>query len=180
MWRDWPRPIQPGTTQNNFLAPLLIDGEGWCPDAPIQIEGEEFGAFYPDSSLCVYSEFKSNCLTQYCYDIQTKKIFNGQRFYWLHNYNNALTSVYAIAFDGDGNLWAVTDIGLQVCDQNGRVRAILDLPNLTLDFNPFSISAKIYIHDGSITIADCHAAFTRKLNVKAPIPGVRPKSQGQG
>jgi len=33
-----------------------------------------------------------------------------------------------MAFDVDGNLYVATDIGVQVCDQNGRVRAILSLP----------------------------------------------------
>ena len=33
-----------------------------------------------------------------------------------------------MAFDSKGNLWTVTDAGVQICDQNGRVRAILMIP----------------------------------------------------
>ena len=33
-----------------------------------------------------------------------------------------------MTFDTAGNLYVATPIGIQVCDQNGRVRAILPLP----------------------------------------------------
>ena len=52
-----------------------------------------------------------------------------QRLYWLHNPGNDDTSeVGGLAFDSNGNLYVATEIGVQVCDQNGRVRAILSLP----------------------------------------------------
>jgi sugar lactone lactonase YvrE len=35
-------------------------------------------------------------------------------------------------FDTNGNLYVATEIGVQVCDQNGRVRAILSLPGGTV------------------------------------------------
>ena len=34
-----------------------------------------------------------------------------------------------MAFDDHGNLYVATKAGVQVCDQNGRVRAILDMPD---------------------------------------------------
>lgn len=34
-----------------------------------------------------------------------------------------------MVFDENGNLYAASEMGIQVCDQNGRVRAILTLPS---------------------------------------------------
>jgi gluconolactonase len=33
-----------------------------------------------------------------------------------------------MAMDNNGNLYVATSMGVQVCDQNGRVRAILPVP----------------------------------------------------
>src|SRR6185436_7437437 len=29
LWKDWPKPVQAGTSKNAFLSALLIDGQGW-------------------------------------------------------------------------------------------------------------------------------------------------------
>lgn len=57
----------------------------------------------------------------------------GQRFYWLHvSESNDGTpdssGASAMAVDRDGNLYVATRMGVQVADRNGRVRAILTLP----------------------------------------------------
>jgi len=94
-----------------------------------------------------------------------------------------------MTFDGKGYLWVITDAGIQVCDQNGRVRAILDLP-----FDPRKIAAKesrlsrrsaqtptrMEVNDGEIVIYTPEAIYRRKINVRAATAGVRPKSEGQG
>jgi gluconolactonase len=52
-----------------------------------------------------------------------------QRFYWLHNTDNYMhNDIQNMAVDNGGNLYVATPLGVQVCDQNGRVRAILSLP----------------------------------------------------
>ncbi len=79
-----------------------------------------------------------------------------------------------MAFDADGFLWVVTRDGIQICDQNGRVRGILGLP-AGID----GTDAAITISDGMITVTGADGtAFTRRFNVAAPTPGVRPASQG--
>ena len=82
-----------------------------------------------------------------------------------------------LSFDANGNLWVLTDNGLQICDQNGRVRGILALPRLE---NGVSETNILTIEDGKVTLQFDYVRFTRRLNVKAPVPGQRPKSQGQG
>ncbi len=99
----------------------------------------------------------------------------SQRFYWLHSYDNALLTVGAMAFDSQGNLYVATSAGLQILDQNGRVRGILTMPVEA------SQVTSIYIGEGRITLATPSGrGFTRTLNISPPTPGVRPKSQGQG
>ncbi len=98
-----------------------------------------------------------------------------QPFYWLHTYDNSVLTIADMSFDGEGNLWVLTNAGIQICDQNGRVRGIIALP-VGFDLN----QARLQISDGKLTIiSSCATTYTRQLNISAPIPGIRPKSQGQ-
>ena len=85
-------------------------------------------AVSPDKGQLVVSGKHSHWL--YDYMIQPDgTLADKQRLYWLHNPGNDDTSeVSSLAFDMNGNLYVATEIGVQVCDQNGRVRAILSLP----------------------------------------------------
>ena len=94
-----------------------------------------------------------------------------QRFYALHSYDNLPVKVYDLTFDSNGNLYAATNWGIQICDQNGRVRGIIHIPNgLT--------ASSIEITDGKIIVQTEKGAFSRKLNILNP--NGTPKSQGQG
>ena len=85
-------------------------------------------AVSPDKQQLVASISHSHWL--YDYIIQPDgTLTDKQTMYWLHNPgNNDTAEINSMAFDVDGNLYVATDIGVQVCDQNGRVRAILSLP----------------------------------------------------
>ena len=105
-----------------------------------------------------------------------------------------------MVFDSKGNLFVLTDIGIQVCDQNGRVRFILEIPDevrkALLDDNGPHLpelqkdgSAKeytrqlltMYIAEGKIIITDRKSfTYSRQLNISPAVKGQRPKSQGQG
>ena len=91
-----------------------------------------------------------------------------------------------MAFDADGMLWVLTDAGIQICDQNGRVRAILSLPlplaTAAVDSRqaPLFERSELIISDGAVTIVVPGATYRRRLGVKPALPGVRPPSQGQG
>lgn len=175
MWRDWPRPIETGTTQNDFLAPLLIAGEGWqIRYEPYQ--GEPFkreSLVSPDSTIIVLGIAPThNVLMQGIYH-KNQEVTSVQDFYYLHN--PGVTHDWA--FDANGNLWVLTDNGLQICDQNGRVRGILALPRQEDGMSQTNI---LTIEDGLVALQCDRVRYTRRLNVKAPVPGHRPKSQGQG
>ena len=181
MWHDWPQPVATGSTHNDFLASLLIAGEEWV-EQPAQAIGEQpMVAISPDSTVAVMrSGGHSNLLTQAIIGSDHRSASAHQPFYWLHSYDNSVIDIYAMEFDGDGNLWVVTSAGMQICDQNGRVRGILNLPPLDADDATIMQSVGLIIGDGMVTLRDRTAAYTRRLNVKAAVPGVRPRSQGQG
>ena len=180
MWQGWPEAPKCGKTQNNLLDTMLVyGGRGWKPWLWVVKENENDvpSAVYPDSTLIAKAHPGSNCLWQYTID-ENGNEQNGQPFYWLHSYDNSQLGVKAMTFDGAGNLWVVTkDVGIQICDQNGRVRGILKFPG-TLDGSDMM---RIEIHKDGINLYDRRGYIhTLQLHVTPPTPGVTPKSQGQG
>ena len=178
LWRDYPTPLSAGTTQNNFLAPLLKEQPAeWIVEkgtfTPLPTGG---GIFNADSTLYAEPQAQSNYMMQYTADPATKELSNGQRYYYLHSYNNSMLTVASLAFDSNGNLWALTETGIQALDQNGRVRGILALPERFATFERDKV--QLEISDGKITIITPDSKYTRLLNISPATPGVAPKSQG--
>jgi enterochelin esterase-like enzyme len=57
------------------------------------------------------------------------RLANGQRFHALHVPEDADDAAAAgLCVDRDGRLWVATRMGLQICDQIGRVQAIVPMP----------------------------------------------------
>ncbi len=175
MWRDWPAQPVPGKTQNNFLQALLADDDnGWTRISGGVDKRPVTRVIYPDltTMACTQGE-DENFVWQYI--MQDSHLTCGEPFYWLHNDDpSEPLRVRSITFDSNGNLWAATRMGIQICDQNGRVRAILRLP---LGCSPVN---EIIIGNGTVTLSTEDATWQRRFNVTAPMPGVRPPSQGQG
>lgn len=178
MWRDYPAPIAAGRTRNDLLAAILPEQpsswiETTCRRMVRSTKHDHTNrlATYPDSSFYVTREQGSNWLVQHL----AGNVSCSQRFYWLHSYDNAPLAVGAATFDSQGNLYVATSAGLQILDQNGRVRGILTMPT-----DASGVTA-IVIRHGSITLNTTSGrAFARKLNIAPATPGLRPKSQGQG
>ena len=174
----WSRPLAPAQTGNGMLKEILTDDRVWKSDAsaPIAITDSVVEAVYSDSSLVAVADACGNWLNQYIIDKATGERRYGQRFYYLHSYTPTRLTVSGMAFDSKGNLWTVTDAGVQICDQNGRVRAILMIPPEVAALE----RSVIEIGDGVVSITDPASGrrFTRRFNVSAPKAGVRPKSQG--
>ena len=178
MWEGWPEAPKCGKTQNNLLDTMLVECGEWEAEMKDFAIDPSVGrvAGYPNRKFCVRAHPGSNCLWQYTIDEYGQDQY-GQPFYWLHNYDNSLLTVSVMTFDGAGNLWVVTNAGIQICDQNGRVRGILMLPK------GLDAASATYIkvdHDEVWIQSDKGVRYTRKLHVTAPKPGVTPKSQGQG
>lgn len=173
-------------TSNDFLAPRLSLGHDWQrltapvavnPESLLELpDGSRAAVFarYPDGRHVAVSAPGSNFLDQYLVD-SDGHFHSGQRFYWLHNYDNSELTVGSMTFDGDGYLWVVTSAGIQICDQNGRVRAILSMPR---DLNPAATHISIPA-DNTVIITDGDTTYQRHFNnLPRPVKGQRPKSQG--
>ena len=175
MWRDWPAALATGETQNDFLGELLSsDDKGWekmgngVPHKAVK------RIIYPDlTNIAIIPEEPDGAVWQYI--LQNGQPTHGEPFYWLHNdAGSRPLDIQTLTFDGKGNLWVATNLGIQVCDQNGRVRAILRMPQgiATVD--------EITITDGWVWIHTATGNWRRQFNVTAPSLGARPDSQGQG
>ena len=174
MWRDWPSAPAVGETQNDFLKELYCDEDlGWekagegTPGKPVT------RIIYPDlTNIAMIPTTPGNTVWQYL--LKDGQPTYGEPFYWLHNDDSRPLEIQTITFDGKGNLWAVTNLGIQICDQNGRVRAILRLPDGLGPVNEITISG------GYVWLLTESINWRRRLNVASPILGLRPESQGQG
>lgn len=83
----------------------------------------------PDQSLLYVADWKSHWV--YSYRIAADgTLENKQQFYHLHVPDSADESgADGMRVDADGRLYVATRMGIQVCDQAGRVNCILPLPN---------------------------------------------------
>ena len=124
-------------------------------------------AFSPDGSLFFAAEHSTKWIDSYL--IQPDgTLTDKQPYYWLHMTDIPNDSgAEDLAVDTHGNLYAATRLGIQVCDPNGRVRAILPLPtpcgpvrSLCFGGEQFDV---LYVTDGT-------QVFKRQLKV----PGFPP------
>ena len=139
LWRGWPAAVECGSSRNDMLQALLPEQQAAQRSQPWQrcsLTAEErvlfeeackspMEAISPGGwskavaqkgSMWIYSYTANNPGSP---DTEWE---NGLEFYYLHSAPNQ------IAFDTEGNLYVASEIGIQVCDHNGRVRAILNGP----------------------------------------------------
>jgi len=83
----------------------------------------------PDQTLVYVADSRSHWI--YSYQIQADgTLAHKQKYYHLHVPDTAdESSADGLRCDRDGRLWVATRMGLQVCDQLGRVQCILPTPN---------------------------------------------------
>ena len=83
----------------------------------------------PDQSLLYVADYHSHWI--YSYAIQPDgSLADKQKYYWLHERDtDDDAGADGIRCDRDGRLYVATRMGIQVCDQAGRVQCILPTPN---------------------------------------------------
>ncbi len=86
-------------------------------------------ALSPDQSLLYVADSRSHWV--YSYQVQPDGgLAHKQRYYHLHSPDTADDSgADGLRCDRDGRLYVATRLGLQVCDQAGRVNCIIPVPN---------------------------------------------------
>ena len=132
-------------------------------------------AIAPDYRFCVTGEENTHHLISTVID-KTGNMQYSEPFYYLHDLSNGMLSPSgSMAFDTKGNLYVATEMGVQVADHNGRVRAILSLPAGRVHSLAFS---------GHYLFVRCgERLFVRQMKAEGHIPAngkVTYKSQGQG
>jgi gluconolactonase len=86
-------------------------------------------AMSPDQTLLYVDDMRSHWV--YSYQIKPDGTLQyKQKYYWLHVPDtDDISQADGMRVDRDGRLYVATKMGIQVCDQPGRVNAILPLPN---------------------------------------------------
>lgn len=86
----------------------------------------------PDQTLLYVADYRSHWV--YSYVIQPDgTLKNKQRFFWLHVPDTSdQSNADGLRVDSDGRLYVATAMGIQVCDQAGRVQCIIPTPNRRL------------------------------------------------
>ena len=137
-------------------------------------------AFSPDGSLFYAAEHSTKWI--YSFVVQPDgSLIDKQPFDWLHMTDVPNDSgAEALAVDLHGNLYVATRMGVQVCDQNGRVRAILPLPTPCRPLQSICFGGPkfdvLYVSDG-------RQLYKRSMKVPGCAPWAAPvkiPSQGAG
>jgi sugar lactone lactonase YvrE len=83
----------------------------------------------PDQALLYVADYRSNWV--YSFVIQPDGTLGmKQRYYWLHVPDSSdQSNADGMRTDRDGRLYVATRMGVQVCDQAGRVQCIIPTPN---------------------------------------------------
>jgi gluconolactonase len=83
----------------------------------------------PDQTILYVADSRTHWV--YSYQIQADgTLAHKQKFYHLHQHDrDDDTGADGLRVDRDGRLWVATRLGLQVCDQAGRVNCIIPTPN---------------------------------------------------
>jgi sugar lactone lactonase YvrE len=83
----------------------------------------------PDQTLLYVDDSRTHWV--YSYQVQPDGSLEfKQRYYWLHVPDTADDSgADGMRVDRDGRLYVATRLGVQICDQAGRVNAIIPTPN---------------------------------------------------
>ncbi|MVM29952.1 gluconolactonase [Spirosoma sp. HMF4905] len=115
----------------------------------------------PDQTLLYVADNQSHWV--YSFTIQPDgTLANKQKYYWIHTPDTADDAgIGGLKTDRDGRLYVTTRMGIQVCDQAGRVNLILPTPNGKVSNICFGSE------NFDILFATCgNKVYKRKLNVK--------------
>ena len=132
-------------------------------------------AIAPDYRMCVTGEENTHHLISTIIGKDGEMKYS-EPFYYLHDLSNGVKQIAGnMAFDTKGNLYVATEMGVQVADHNGRVRAILSLP---------AGGVKSLAFSGNYLYVVCgNKLFVRKMKAEGHLPqngAMQYKSQGQG
>lgn len=170
LWAGWPEKIEARRGSNEVLNSILIDGQEW-EKVPAMKGKASHKAVYPGNVFVARSVPHTNSISTAILDGGKQKY--EEQFYWLHSEGGEDSGNRWIAFDELGWLYASSELGIQVCDHNGRVRAIISTPRGKIRRFSFE-EDRLYVNvDGTVF---CRRIGHKAATANSPVP----KSQGQG
>ncbi|MGL4420730.1 MAG: SMP-30/gluconolactonase/LRE family protein [Gemmataceae bacterium] len=125
----------------------------------------------PDQTLLYVADSRSHWV--YSYQIQPDgKLAHKQKYYWIHMPDNSDDSgADGLRCDTAGRLYVATKLGIQFCDQAGRVNGIIPTPNGKASnlcfagpkFDTMIVTAneKVYARKVKVTGSNAFAAPTK-------------------
>ncbi len=115
----------------------------------------------PDQTLLYVDDYRSHWVYSYQLKADGTVQFK-QQYYWLHVPDTVdISQADGMRVDRDGRLYVTSKMGIQICDQAGRVNAIIPTPNGRVSNLSFGGA------DGDTLFATCgDKVYKRKLKVK--------------
>ncbi len=119
----------PGGNSNDVSRVWLIKPDGTKQVVDTGLRYANGIALSPDQSLLYVADYRSHWV--YSYVVQPDgTLAHKQRYYWLHEPDTEDQSFAdGLKVDRNGLLYVATRLGVQVCDQAGRVNLIIPTPN---------------------------------------------------
>ena len=105
----------------------VVRPDGRATRVDLEIRNPTGICLSPDQTLLYVADGDGRWVWSYTVD-DDGGLANGQRYYHLHESDDDGAGAEDLAVDRDGRLWVATRMGLQVCDQAGRVNAIVPAP----------------------------------------------------
>jgi gluconolactonase len=151
-------PNVPATDQSNVVL-IKPNGEKKVVDTGLRYANGI--TLSPDQTLLYVDDYRSHWV--YSYQVQPDgSLQYKQQYYWIHVADTVDSSqADGMRVDRDGRLYVATRMGIQVCDQAGRVNAIIPTPNGRISNLSFGGA------NGDTIFATCgDKVYKRKLKVK--------------
>ena len=174
-WRCIAENIADGAILHPYSEEMVILQTGRCKEF-ISIEGtrtkakgkitltDPYTAIYPGGTHMAKRVEGSNWIWDYIVT-PDGELSHGQQFYYLY------ADAGQILYDASGYLYVASEVGIQVCDQNGRVRTIISLPGGSVNTIAFAGNYLFAVSRGKL--------YLRKLLRSGTHNGL-PKSEKQG
>jgi len=121
LWEGWPEVVKAGISENKTLQSIIGPESQWQEECSMPQEAGR-AVVYPGGTQISSLQEGSNWVLNAMLISDGSKL-NEQEYYCLHS------QASQILYDTAGYLYAATPLGIQICDHNGRVRAILLPPS---------------------------------------------------